>query len=108
WYGLNALDQLLFYIYSCFSHNDCMLSTYLDGMAPREMTRNWLESVRLCKENTEKGLAELKPMMLKYFPEKAWEEFIDQRFRAKFERNEYWRHIISSAALKWDENLKKE
>ena len=108
WYGLNALDQLLFYIYSCFSHNDCMLTTYLDGMAPREMTRNWLESVRLCKEDTEKGLAELKPLMLKYFPEKVWEEFIDQRFRAKFERNEYWRHIIASAALKWEENLKKE
>jgi hypothetical protein len=108
WYGLNYIDQLLFHIYSCFSHNDCMLTTFREGMAPREMTNAWLERVSFCKENTEKELAELKKLMADYFPEAMWDEFIDQHFRSKFEQNEYWRHIISSAAVKWEENLKKD
>jgi hypothetical protein len=108
WYGLNYVDQLLFHIYSCFSHNDCMLTTFREGMAPREMTNAWLERVNSCKEDIEKGLAEIRPLMVKYFPEKMWDEFIDQRFRAKFEQNEYYRHIITCAAAKWNENLRKQ
>ena len=107
WYGLNAVDQMLFFLYSSFANNESLLSTYRAGMAPREMTAAWLENVRKCRENTEQGLAELRPLMTKYFPEAVWDEFTDQRFRARLELNEYWRHIISSAALKWDENLKR-
>ena len=108
WYAFNALDQLLYGIFSVLSHNDAMLETWRAGMAPREMTRNWLESVRRCSEDTEKALAELKPMMLKYFPEVLWDEYITQRFKGKLEQNEYFRHVISAAALKWEENLKKK
>ena len=85
-----------------------MLTTFREGMAPREMTNAWLERVNSCKEDIEKGLAEIRPLMVKYFPEKMWDEFIDQRFRAKFEQNEYYRHIISCAAAKWNENLRKQ
>ena len=108
WYGLNAVDQMLFFLYSAFSNNDSQLSTYLAGMAPREMTAAWLETARRCRENTEQGLAELRPLMTRYFAEKAWDEFVDQRFRARLEQNEYWRHVISAAALKWEENLKRK
>ena len=108
WYSFNAIDQLLYFFYMCFSFHDNMRSTYEAGMAPREMTNAWLERVSFCKENTEKELAELKKLMADYFPEAMWDEFIDQHFRSKFEQNEYWRHIISSAAVKWEENLKKE
>ena len=99
---------MLFFLYSAFANNESLLSTYRAGMAPREMTGAWLENARLCRENTEQGLAELRPLMVKYFPEAVWDEFTDQRFRARLELNEYWRHVISAAALKWDENLKRK
>ena len=108
WYGLNAIDQLLFYIYMCFSHNDCQLNTYRAGMAPREMTKNWIDGVRRCKEDTENGLAGLRPLMTRYFQAGQWDEFVEQRFRSKFEQNEYWRHVIASSMLKWEENLRRD
>ena len=108
WYGLNAVDQLLFELYACISNNDCQLTTYSNGMAPREMTQAWLKHVDRCKEIVRNGLVELKPLMTKYFPEKMWEEFVDQRFKAKLEYNEYFRHLLSAASLKWDERLKGE
>ena len=107
WYGLNYVDQLLFLLYSCFLHNECMLPTFREGMAPREMTTYWKGYVGKCKEEAEKGLAEIKPLMLKYFPEKMWDEFIRQRFTSKLERAEYWENVIADAAAKWNENLKK-
>ena len=45
--------------------------------------------------------------MIKYFRAEMRDGFIEQRFKSKFEQNEYWRHVISSAALKWEENLKR-
>ena len=102
------MDQLLFELYACISNNDCQLTTYSNGMAPREMTQAWLKHVDRCKEIVRNGLVELKPLMTKYFPEKMWEEFVDQRFKAKLEYNEYFRHLLSAASLKWDDRLKNE
>lgn len=107
WAAFNAIDQMLVYIYMCFSNNDAMLTTWRAGMAPDEITSNWLDGVRRCYEDTMAGLAKLRPEMLKYFPAEMWDEFVDQRFTAKLEQNEYWRHVIGSAAAKWKENLRK-
>ena len=107
WYGFNEIDKMLEYIYTCFANNEAMLTTWRAGMAPNEMTSNWLDGVRRCYEDTLAGLERIKPMMLKYFPEKMWDEFVDQRFTAKLEQNEYWRHVLTNAAAKWKENMCK-
>ena len=107
WYGFNEIDKMLEYIYTCFANNEAMLTTWRAGMAPNEMTSNWLDGVRRCYEDTLAGLERIKPMMLKYFPEKMWDEFVDQRFTAKLEQNEYWRHVLTNAAAKWKEYMRK-
>lgn len=107
WYAFNAIDRRIFYINLCFANNEAMLKIWREGMAPDEVTSNWLDGVRRCYEDTMEVLAEIRPMMLKYFPEKMWDEFVDQRLGAKLEQNEYWRHVLTAAARKWKENLKK-
>lgn len=107
WYGFNALDKQLNYMDMCFANNNAMITTYRAGMAPPEMTSNWMDGVRRSREDTEAVFEELKPMMTKYFPEKMWEQFIDERFTARLEQNEYWRNVIANAAVKWKATLKK-
>ena len=107
WYTFNLIDKLMVYIHSCFSFHDCMLNSYREGTVSGEIIAKRLKGVERCQKETLRTLAELKPVMMKYFPEKMWDEFVNQRFAAKLEQNQQWKAVLEDAALKWQDHLRK-
>ncbi|MBE6375441.1 MAG: hypothetical protein E7050_03145 [Lentisphaerae bacterium] len=93
----NKLDSLWVYCDACFGENYALYPKYITNTATDELTRNFLDGVRITQERADELKAEFRLKLGELFTPALLEEYISSRFDGMLEINTLWGKIIRSA-----------
>lgn len=99
WDVLNDLDCVLEYVDYCFKSNQTLYPDYINGSSTAKIKNNYLDGVRIIREQIDKISLKLFRVLDKYMEHDMIQEIIDTRFMAIRKFNEQWENIINKADI---------
>lgn len=93
----NKLDSLWEYCDACFGANCALYPKYVTNTATDDLTRNFLDGVRITQERAAELKTEFLQKLGKFFTPAVLDEYISSRFDGMLEINAFWGKIITSA-----------